>query len=119
VILRTESSLIRTGQWLTAINQSGRVTRYRTPTISRKSKVLSGYLISRGLSPVLDTPEQFAQDDPGKAALGRDVVIASGPYPNAKSRGVISQCQAVGEGRPFEAKSCASDVRSRSALPSL
>jgi tripartite-type tricarboxylate transporter receptor subunit TctC len=41
-------------------------------------------LIARGLSPVLDSAEHFANAIATEAALGRDVVIASGLYPDAK-----------------------------------
>jgi tripartite-type tricarboxylate transporter receptor subunit TctC len=41
-------------------------------------------MIARGLSPVLDSPEHFAGAITSDAALGRDVVIASGLYPDVK-----------------------------------
>jgi tripartite-type tricarboxylate transporter receptor subunit TctC len=42
------------------------------------------HIIARGLSPVLDTPQHFADTLKAEAALGRDVVIASGLYPDVK-----------------------------------
>ena len=42
------------------------------------------HIITRGLSPVLDTPEHFAQTIESETKLGRDVVIASGLYPDIK-----------------------------------
>jgi tripartite-type tricarboxylate transporter receptor subunit TctC len=42
------------------------------------------HLISRGLSPVLNSPEEFTKAIHEEAALGRDVVIASGLYPDVK-----------------------------------
>jgi tripartite-type tricarboxylate transporter receptor subunit TctC len=42
------------------------------------------HIVARGLSPVLDTPEQFARLLDDEAKLGRDVVIASGLYPDVK-----------------------------------
>lgn len=42
------------------------------------------HLIDRGLTPVLDTPEQFAATLQKETALGRDVVLASGLYPDVK-----------------------------------
>jgi tripartite-type tricarboxylate transporter receptor subunit TctC len=41
-------------------------------------------MIARGLSPVLDSPEHFANAITTEAGLGRDVVIASGLYPDVK-----------------------------------
>ena len=43
------------------------------------------HLLARGLAPVLDTPEQFAQTIKSEADLGRDVVRASGLYPDLKT----------------------------------
>jgi tripartite-type tricarboxylate transporter receptor subunit TctC len=40
------------------------------------------HMISRGLTPAFDTPEQFANALKTETALGRDVVKASGLYPN-------------------------------------
>lgn len=42
------------------------------------------HIISRGLTPKLDTPEQFDKAIRAEAALGRDVVIASGLHPDVK-----------------------------------
>jgi tripartite-type tricarboxylate transporter receptor subunit TctC len=42
------------------------------------------HMISRGLTPALDTPENFAKQLEIEAALGRDVVKASGLYPDVK-----------------------------------
>jgi tripartite-type tricarboxylate transporter receptor subunit TctC len=42
------------------------------------------HIIARGLSPVLDTPEQFTKLLNEEAKLGRDVVMASGLYPDIK-----------------------------------
>jgi tripartite-type tricarboxylate transporter receptor subunit TctC len=52
--------------------------------IASKPDFQQRHLINRGLSPVLDTPEQFARTIQAEAALGRDVVVASGLYPNIK-----------------------------------
>jgi hypothetical protein len=41
-------------------------------------------IIARGLLPVLDTPEQFSRLLNDEAKLGRDVVVASGLYPDVK-----------------------------------
>jgi tripartite-type tricarboxylate transporter receptor subunit TctC len=42
------------------------------------------HMFSRGLSPVLDSPEHFAGMIATEAGLGHDVVKASGLYPNVK-----------------------------------
>jgi tripartite-type tricarboxylate transporter receptor subunit TctC len=42
------------------------------------------HMIARGLSPVLDSPEHFAEVVKAETALGRDVVIASGLYPEVR-----------------------------------
>jgi len=42
------------------------------------------HMIARGLSPVLNAPEEFAKEIVTDAELGRDVVIASGLYPDVK-----------------------------------
>jgi tripartite-type tricarboxylate transporter receptor subunit TctC len=42
------------------------------------------HMISRGLTPVLDSPEHFAKVLESEGALGRDVVKASGLYPNVQ-----------------------------------
>jgi tripartite-type tricarboxylate transporter receptor subunit TctC len=42
------------------------------------------HMIARGLAPVLDSPEHFANTIKTEAGLGRDVVIASGLYPDVK-----------------------------------
>jgi tripartite-type tricarboxylate transporter receptor subunit TctC len=42
------------------------------------------HMFARGLSPVLDSPEHFASQITSDADLGRDVVIASGLYPDVK-----------------------------------
>jgi tripartite-type tricarboxylate transporter receptor subunit TctC len=41
-------------------------------------------LIARGLTPVLDSPEHFAATLKKEATMGRDVVKASGLYPDLK-----------------------------------
>ena len=41
-------------------------------------------MIARGLTPVLDSPEHFADVVKTESALGRDVVIASGLYPDVR-----------------------------------
>jgi len=41
-------------------------------------------MISRGLTPVLDSPEHFAKVLESEGVLGRDVVKASGLYPNVE-----------------------------------
>ena len=40
------------------------------------------HMFSRGLTPVLDSPEHFAKTIEIETALGRDVVKASGLYPD-------------------------------------
>ena len=40
------------------------------------------HMLSRGLTPVLDSPEHFAKTIESEGGLGRDVVKASGLYPN-------------------------------------
>jgi tripartite-type tricarboxylate transporter receptor subunit TctC len=42
------------------------------------------HIIARGLSPVLNSPEEFKKMVFDEAALGRDVIIASGLYPDIK-----------------------------------
>jgi len=42
------------------------------------------HMTARGLSAVLDSPEHFASAIASDAPLGRDVVMASGLYPNVK-----------------------------------
>jgi tripartite-type tricarboxylate transporter receptor subunit TctC len=42
------------------------------------------HMFARGLAPVLDTPEHFAKSLAEEGAMGRDVVKASGLYPNLK-----------------------------------
>jgi tripartite-type tricarboxylate transporter receptor subunit TctC len=42
------------------------------------------HMISRGLTPVFDLPEHFAKTLEAEGPLGRDVVMASGLYPNVK-----------------------------------
>ena len=42
------------------------------------------HMFNRGLTPVLDSPEHFAKTIETEAALGRDVVQASGLYPDVK-----------------------------------
>jgi tripartite-type tricarboxylate transporter receptor subunit TctC len=42
------------------------------------------HMIARGLTPVFDSPEHFAKTLAEETALGRDVVKASGLYPNVK-----------------------------------
>jgi tripartite-type tricarboxylate transporter receptor subunit TctC len=42
------------------------------------------HMIARGLSPVLDSPEHFAAAISTDTGLGRDVVMASGLYPDVK-----------------------------------
>ena len=42
------------------------------------------HVLARGLSPVFDTPEHFAKIVEVEIGLGRDVVKASGLYPNVK-----------------------------------
>jgi len=42
------------------------------------------HMFSRGLSPVLDSPEHFTQTLVSEASLGMDVVKASGLYPDVK-----------------------------------
>jgi tripartite-type tricarboxylate transporter receptor subunit TctC len=42
------------------------------------------YMLNRGLTPVLDSPEHFAKTIENEAALGLDVVKASGLYPDVK-----------------------------------
>ncbi len=42
------------------------------------------HIIARGLSPVLNSPEEFRKMVFDEAALGRDVIIASGLYPDIK-----------------------------------
>jgi hypothetical protein len=41
-------------------------------------------MFNRGLTPVLDSPEHFAKTIEIETALGRDVVKASGLYPDVK-----------------------------------
>jgi hypothetical protein len=41
-------------------------------------------MLTRGLSPVFDSPEHFAETMKVEAGLGREVVIASGLYPDVK-----------------------------------
>ena len=41
-------------------------------------------MFDRGLTPVLDSPEHFAKTIEIEAPLGRDVVKASGLYPDVK-----------------------------------
>jgi len=50
--------------------------------IASNPEFQSRHLIARGLTPVLDTPEHFAGIVEAEAALGRDVVKASGLYPD-------------------------------------
>ena len=42
------------------------------------------HMVNRGLSPVLDSPEHFADTLASEASLGLDVVKASGLYPDVK-----------------------------------
>ena len=42
------------------------------------------HMISRGLTPMLDSPEHFAKVLESEGVLGRDVVKASGLYPNVE-----------------------------------
>jgi tripartite-type tricarboxylate transporter receptor subunit TctC len=42
------------------------------------------HMIARGMSPVLDSPEHFANAVATEGDLGKDVVIASGLYPDVK-----------------------------------
>ncbi|HTV27142.1 MAG TPA: tripartite tricarboxylate transporter substrate-binding protein, partial [Xanthobacteraceae bacterium] len=42
------------------------------------------FLISRGLTPVMESAEQFAKELPADRAEGRAVVKASGLYPDVK-----------------------------------
>jgi hypothetical protein len=42
------------------------------------------HMIARGLSPALNTPEQFVATLKKEAAMGRDVVKGSGLYPDLK-----------------------------------
>jgi tripartite-type tricarboxylate transporter receptor subunit TctC len=42
------------------------------------------HMIARGLTPVLDSPEHFTDVVKAESALGRDVVIASGLYPDVR-----------------------------------
>jgi tripartite-type tricarboxylate transporter receptor subunit TctC len=52
--------------------------------IGSKPDFQQRFLISRGLAPVFDTPEQFAKDLVGDRAEGLAVVKASGLYPDVK-----------------------------------
>jgi tripartite-type tricarboxylate transporter receptor subunit TctC len=52
--------------------------------IASKPDFQQRHMINRGLSPVLDTSEHFANTIKAETALGRDVVIASGLYPDVK-----------------------------------
>ena len=42
------------------------------------------HMFARGLSPVLNSPEHFAKAIEDEGGLGRDVVKASGLYPDVK-----------------------------------
>ncbi|MBM3529191.1 MAG: tripartite tricarboxylate transporter substrate binding protein [Alphaproteobacteria bacterium] len=42
------------------------------------------HLIARGLAPVFDSPEHFAETMKAETGLGREVVVASGLYPDIK-----------------------------------
>jgi tripartite-type tricarboxylate transporter receptor subunit TctC len=52
--------------------------------IASKPEFQKRHMIDRGLTPVLDTPENFANTVESEMALGRDVVKASGLYPDVK-----------------------------------
>jgi tripartite-type tricarboxylate transporter receptor subunit TctC len=52
--------------------------------IASDSEFQQRHMIARGLSPVLDSPGLFAETIKTEAALGRDVVMASGLYPDVK-----------------------------------
>jgi tripartite-type tricarboxylate transporter receptor subunit TctC len=52
--------------------------------IGAKPDFQQRFLISRGLTPVFDTPEEFAKDLVADRAEGRAVVKASGLYPDVK-----------------------------------
>jgi tripartite-type tricarboxylate transporter receptor subunit TctC len=42
------------------------------------------HMLVRGLTPVFDSPEHFAETMKAETSLGREVVIASGLYPDVK-----------------------------------
>ena len=52
--------------------------------IASKPEFQKKHMFNRGLLPVLDTPETFAKTITTEAELGRDVVKASGLYPDVK-----------------------------------
>ena len=52
--------------------------------IASNSEFQKRHMFNRGLTPVLDLPEHFAKTIEIEAALGRDVVKASGLYPDVK-----------------------------------
>lgn len=52
--------------------------------VASKPEFQQRQMIARGLSPVLNTPEQFVALIEKEAGLGRDVVKASGLYPDVK-----------------------------------
>ncbi len=52
--------------------------------IASKPEFQKRHTIDRGLSPVLNSPEEFAKMVEGEIALGRDVVKASGLHPDVK-----------------------------------
>jgi tripartite-type tricarboxylate transporter receptor subunit TctC len=52
--------------------------------VASKPEFQKRHMISRRLTPVLDSPEHFTKALESETALGRDVVKASGLYPNVE-----------------------------------
>ena len=52
--------------------------------IASRPEFQQRHMINRGLTPVLNSPEHFAETIEKETALGRDVVRASGLYPDVK-----------------------------------